>query len=325
MTDKEKKITGISACHKLQGYSANNRPYSILMKSVELPDDMITQELVKAVKKHVAVELTFEEFLNKFFYIYGTDAELLTKLMGFETNLEIDVIDNPTDEWLQDYNQRHQDYLDSKLEGITLLKSAVIGEGEISLKDQISLVNIQKQFENALKDNDISFVTEEINTEKLIVNKTKDEISVSTDISKSKEKKNMLETEVVDITKSKEYLDLLQELTALKKSNEEFQKAEFLNKAKEVSFISEEEQSVLAEVLLKSSLTDKTTYDFVIGFIEKTKNILKEKDSEIEEIKKSFAGEELGADGQVKIETNNDAQVALNEKIAITKAKKEVK
>ncbi|HDH8532567.1 TPA: hypothetical protein PJM12_005353, partial [Escherichia coli] len=62
ITIKEK---GIALCHKAQGYSANNRPVSLLMKS-DLKPEQLTDDIVKALRQ-VTVELSFEEYLRRFF------------------------------------------------------------------------------------------------------------------------------------------------------------------------------------------------------------------------------------------------------------------
>ena len=45
ITIKEK---GIALCHQAQGYSANNRPVSLLMKS-DLKPQQLTDDIVKAI------------------------------------------------------------------------------------------------------------------------------------------------------------------------------------------------------------------------------------------------------------------------------------
>ncbi len=56
------------------------------MKS-DLKPEQITEDVIKALQQ-VTVSMSFEEFLRKFFYMWSDDAELLAKLLGFETELE---------------------------------------------------------------------------------------------------------------------------------------------------------------------------------------------------------------------------------------------
>lgn len=349
MTDKEKEksMYGISVCHREQGYSANQRPYSLIMKSNEmLSDELITVDIIKSLK-HIAVKLTFEDFLNKFFSIYYSDAEMLTKLMGFETNLEIEAMENPTDEWLQDYNERHQEWLDDRLENITILKSAVLQEKELTLPEEYKALLIQKAFEDAISKEEITFVDmveEEVIEEETIIveepitksktfnviNRVKEkEDSVSTDIQKStKEIPEMAEntnTEAVDIFKSKEYLELKAELLEFKKAKEEEDKLVFIAKAKDASFLQETEQDLLAVALVKSSVEDKESHDALVLLIEKSNKALADKDAEIVELKKSFGEKEHGKDGDVGINTANAAQSIINAKIEKAKKEREAK
>lgn len=66
---KKIKSKGIALCHKLQGYGANNRPVSLLMKS-ELSPDQLTKDVIKALRQ-VTLEISFEEYLRRFFDMWS--------------------------------------------------------------------------------------------------------------------------------------------------------------------------------------------------------------------------------------------------------------
>jgi hypothetical protein len=115
------------------------------LKSANQPEETI--ELSKALEQ-ITVTLSLEEFLRKFFGMWSDDAEMLTKLMGFETEYEAykrEQETNGEEPW--DYSK----YLEEKVSQFKIIKS--MNEGAVteitkSAFDQI--VALQQKHETAL-------------------------------------------------------------------------------------------------------------------------------------------------------------------------------
>lgn len=141
---KKIKSKGIALCHKLQGYGANNRPVSLLMKS-ELSPDQLTKDVIKALRQ-VTLEISFEEYLRRFFDMWSCDAETLAFLLGFKTEWE-EYLENCEPENVDNY----RDFMEERLSYITLLKAANEGKTDFTLEEEYELIKAQQQFEKALE------------------------------------------------------------------------------------------------------------------------------------------------------------------------------
>lgn len=321
---KQVKSKGIALTHRDQGYSANQRPVSLMMKS-ELAPELITTDVVKALRQ-VTVEMSFEEFLRKFFGMWWDDAELLAKALGFETQSEYDASQHPDDEWLQAWNAQHQGVLEEKVSAISIAKAAKEGK-ELTLPEEYSLIKLQGLFEKGVKELGITFDAEgkAEKTQETEVNKDAgSKPAVEKPVEKSKETSVEGTNETVDVTKSKEYLDLLkaneelmkkaQEAQEIIKAQEELKKSQAIEKAKTFSFADEAGQSTLVELILKSESAP------VVALLEKAQARIAELETEKAEIKKEFGEKEHGMDGKVSTDDiANDAQARLDAQIAKAK------
>jgi hypothetical protein len=225
---KQKKIKekGVALCSVLQGFSANNRAISIIEKTKEIEQ---TEEILKQLYQ-VSVDLSMEEFLRRFFNMYWDDAELLCKLLGFETEFEADMAEDAMkpeemdseDEW----QQKHIAYLDEKLSAISLLNKAKDVEeySKFDIADKFEIFAVQKAFEEGVKEFGIEFTEEESETisksEKVVEVEEKNSVNESeentSEVVKSKSSDNVntnnKEEEILDIQeilKSSEAQDLL--------------------------------------------------------------------------------------------------------------------
>ena len=205
------KDKGIALCHESQGYSANMRPVSLLMKS-DLAPEQITKDVVKALRQ-VTVDMSFEEFLRRFFDMWSSDAELLAKLLGFETELENAAAENPDDEWLQRWNDDNQEWLESKMESISIAKAANAGE-ELDLVKQYELIKLQQIFEKGVAEHGVIFDAKDTQETEVIKDAAKPDVPVQNTI----ENKETSVSDTVDVTKSQEYLDLVKKLEEAKQN-----------------------------------------------------------------------------------------------------------
>lgn len=126
------------------GGAANG--YEVIAMKALNPQEQ-TIELSKALEQ-VSLTISMEEFLRKFFGLWYDDAEVLTKLLGFETEFEADMkkIDD-SDTW----EEWHRKHIEEKVSQFTLMKS--MNEGsvtEISKSAFDEIVALQQKHETAL-------------------------------------------------------------------------------------------------------------------------------------------------------------------------------
>jgi hypothetical protein len=130
---------------KEQGGAANGYT-TLIYKSVDkLPDIEQDIDIYKALEQ-VTVSISMEEFLRKFFGMWSDDAEVLTKLLGFETEFENSMKDKSYDEY--DWKAEHQKWIESKVSQFTIMKSMNSGELKtIKASDLEQIVSLQKSIE----------------------------------------------------------------------------------------------------------------------------------------------------------------------------------
>ncbi|QEQ94922.1 hypothetical protein pEaSNUABM56_00123 [Erwinia phage pEa_SNUABM_56] len=297
------KDKGIALCHESQGYSANLRPVSLLMKS-DLAPDQITKDVVKALRQ-VTVDMSFEEFLRRFFDMWSSDAELLTKLLGFETELENAAAENPDDEWLQRWNDDNQEWLESKMESISIAKSAHAGE-ELDLVKQYELIKLQQAFEKGVAEHGVTFDTKD--TQETGVVKATGDVPVPVENPKENKETSVSDT-TTDVQKSPELLDLMKQLEAANakiaaadeiiKANVEVAKAAALTKATGLSFVDEAGRADVADFIIKAENAP------IVALLEKAQAKIAELETEVADVKKEFGEKEHGLDGNATADDLN--------------------
>lgn len=293
------KDKGIALCHESQGYSANMRPVSLLMKS-DLAPEQITKDVVKALRQ-VTVDMSFEEFLRRFFDMWSSDAELLAKLLGFETELENAAAENPDDEWLQRWNDDNQEWLESKMESISIAKAANAGE-ELDLVKQYELIKLQQMFEKGVAEHGVIFDAKDTQETEVIKDAAKPDVPVQNTI----ENKETSVSDTVDVTKSQEYLDLVKKLEEANAKNAqaeliikaavEAEKKNALTKAKGFTFAAEEDHESLADFIIEKANAP------VVALLEKAQARISELETEVETVKKEFGTQENGINQEVATE-----------------------
>lgn len=333
------KSRGIALTHKDQGYSANQRPVSLLMKS-DIDPATLTVDIIKNLEQ-VQLKISMQEFLRKFFDMWSSDAELLTKLLGFQTELEHEAETNPTDEWLQQWNEDRQEYLDGKLTSMTIIKKARDGE-ELTLPEQFELIKVRKQFEDGASEHcpDLFKSTEqspkpaEVPEPKPAAAPAAPQASAApaatVESSSGATTQPPEETPVdkeVDVTKSAAFIEMqkkLEDMTATVKAAEEIVKAKksadravAVTKATAMTFVDADHRDAIVETILNPEMAA------VVAVLEKAVEALAAKDAElvakdaeIVKAKEAFAnGEEIGAQGELSkaAKGEDDAQAKLDE------------
>ena len=174
MTDKVKakrKLTDITfehegahlaLVHKAQGGSANGYK-TLVMKSV---DNRSPEFIEKA--SQVKVTLSLPDFLEKFFHVWGEDAELLATLFGYEPSeddseeystqsfwswyrekaMEHGAVDSWGDPITRPTSRDRQEWVEDQLQGIEILKSATLSKGGADFINSLT----EEQYLGLLKD-----------------------------------------------------------------------------------------------------------------------------------------------------------------------------
>ena len=226
------------AKRKLKGFdfAKEGAAVALVGPSVGGPANGIPTLIAKAnnfspefIKKMQQIQVTMElpDFLEKFFGIWGSDAEVLARLMGY---VEPEDEDEVEDDWWENY-------IEEKLSAFTIIKSLHEAKNlpealaQLTEQDYLDVLNDQVLIEKALKEFDAKSDTS------TNVENTKVEVSTSKVTKKNKGKQMTQETEMVEKSA----------LTAVEKAMQETQVE--LQKAKELVKQYEDEKK---EAIVKS-------------------------------------------------------------------------
>ena len=273
MTDKVKakrKLTDITfehegahlaLVHKAQGGSANGYK-TLVMKSV---DNRSPEFIEKA--SQVKVTLSLPDFLEKFFHVWGEDAELLATLFGYEPSedeseeystqsfwswyrekaMEHGAVDSWGDPITRPTSQDRKDWVEDQLQGIEILKSATLSKGSADFINSLT----EEQYLGLLKDQQFiekSFKLQEVKKDldgKSGGEPTKGVNPKQTKASKADTKENEMETIEKAQYDAKE-VELQKALADIQKAKEEIE----LFKAKEKEAVEKaREAEVVAAVV----------------------------------------------------------------------------
>lgn len=134
----------IALVSKQQGGPASGADYALVLKA-----NNFSEEFVQKMQQ-VRVTMELPDFLRKFFSLYGEDAEILARMMGYEKpEAEEDEV-----ETTKDY---YEDYIQSKLEAFEVLKSANDAQtlsdvlSELDENEYLAMLNDQALIEKAFE------------------------------------------------------------------------------------------------------------------------------------------------------------------------------
>lgn len=188
------------------GHAANG--FKVLTVKASNPVEE-TIEITKALEQ-VSLTLSMEEFLRKFFGLWSDDAEVLTKLLGFETEHEAYVKANKErkdseDEY--DWEAEHTKWVESRLSQFQLMKSMNDGSVQQINKSAFNeIVALQQNLEPALIEH---FTTKEKQMEELELAKSalsakEAELSTQVELTKSLEAKVQELEQALSVVKAAE-------------------------------------------------------------------------------------------------------------------------
>ena len=307
---KKIKSKGIALCHKLQGYGANNRPVSLLMKS-ELSPDQLTKDVIKALRQ-VTLEISFEEYLRRFFDMWSCDAENLAFILGFKTEWE-EYLEQCEPEQVDNYRE----FMEERLSYITLLKAANEGKTDFTLEEEYELIKAQQQFEKALK-----MQPEEKDLDKTAANQPaaepaaepekvpaepaqQDPVEPETEPA-AEPQPDPVPEEPVDVTKSQEYIDLLKRYEEMEarvakadeiiKAAVEVRRKEAEDLLKSFAFINDEQVASLVDFVMDESNAA------VVEVMKAANQMIEEAKAETVKAREEFGlQEEVGTDAAPEV------------------------
>ena len=226
--DFSKEDAHIALVSKKQGGPANGADYALIMKAANRSPEFI--------EKMQAVQVTLElpEFLERFFHLYGSDAEVLARLMGYVEEEKEE--DGEGDYW--------ENYIQERLSSFKVLETLKESEdisksvSELTEEQHLNVLKDQKYLEDLIKQvqskKDATGVSGAVKSPKGRISKKKEIPMSQEDVKNDEPKVEMVEKAQFEsiekaLTETKELLKAAQEqLVAFQaKEKEAITKARF--------------------------------------------------------------------------------------------------
>ena len=225
------------------------------------------------IKKMQQIQVTMElpDFLEKFFGIWGSDAEVLARLMGY---VEPEDEDEVEDDWWENY-------IEEKLSAFTIIKSLHEAKNlpealaQLTEQDYLDVLNDQVLIEKALK----AFDEESDISAKKVESKV--EASASK-VNKSKKEKQMATPEMVEKAKFVEVqkqledqkVELAKALEQLNKIEQEKKEAIVKSKTDAVKAVVKDEKQAAVVVKAALALEDQADFDALVEVFKSMNDLL---------------------------------------------------
>ena len=310
--DFSKDKSHIALTSTAQGGPCSGADYALVLKSSNF-----SQETIEKIQQ-IQVTMELPDFLRKFFSVYYEDAEVLAKLMGYVT---------PEKEPEEYADTWYEDYIQSKLDSFTILKSLKESDNVASVlatldeKQYLLMLTDQATLEKALNKKEselVALATESDNSTHASVEKS---VEVST--SKSTKSKETLMTKQVEnsaemvekslmVTLQKALDDQAVELQKALDTIEAHQKEkqEQIQKAKTAQFTAVIKDEKLQAPIVKAALALEAQEDFdafLVAVTAMQSQIEKQKDF----VEKSALFQEQGASTSEEPKSNESAVAKL--------------
>jgi multidrug efflux pump subunit AcrB len=260
----------VALVSKDQGGSACG--YSVLVtKSTNSgiqPTDVVK---VQKALEQITVTMSMEEFLRKFFDMWSSDAETLTKLLGFETEFEANKAERESSDGEYDWEKEHEKWITERVAQFTIMKSLSENPNQtISDEDFIAITTIQSQIEKSLQqqneEDPLKIQVEKARYEQLEQVEQAHEAAVA-EATQLKVEKSALEVEVAELR------------TQVQKAKEEQEAVEFAAfEASLKDLVSAEELTAVAKSLFVMKATSPEAADVVIKSLQAKKELVEKSD-----------------------------------------------
>ena len=310
--DFSKDKSHIALTSTAQGGPCSGADYALVLKSSNF-----SQETIEKIQQ-IQVTMELPDFLRKFFSVYYEDAEVLARMMGYVTPEKEP--EEYTDTW-------YEDYIQSKLDSFTILKSLKESDNVASVlatldeKQYLLMLTDQAYLEKALNKKEselVALATESDNSTHASVEKS---VEVST--SKSTKSKETLMTKQVENSAEMVEKSLMVTLQkALDDQAVELQKAletiavhqkekqEQIQKSKTAQFTAVIKDEKLQAPIVKAALALEAQEDFdafLVALTAMQSQIEKQKDF----VEKSALFQEQGASTSEEPKSNESAVAKL--------------
>ena len=215
------------------------------------------------IKKMQQIQVTMElpDFLEKFFGIWGSDAEVLARLMGY---VEPEDEDEVEDDWWENY-------IEEKLSAFTIIKSLHEAKNlpealaQLTEQDYLDVLNDQVLIEKALKEFDAKSNASANSVEKPVE-------APASKVNKSKKEKQMATPEMVEKAKFVEVqkqledqkVELAKALEQLNKIEQEKKEAIVKSKTEAVKAVVKDEKQAAVVVKAALALEDQADFDALV-------------------------------------------------------------
>ena len=167
----DKEGAHVALVSKQQGGPANGKNYALILKANSFSSEYIQK------MQQVKVTLELPEFLERFFYVYEDDAELLARMMGYVEPIDMGTHDMGGYEMSNaEMDKPYEDYIQSRLEAFEIIKS--VNDAE-SISDVLSTLD-ETQYLSLL--NDQALIEKSLFK---IEKSKKEQLSVNTEVIKS--------------------------------------------------------------------------------------------------------------------------------------------
>lgn len=275
----------LALTHRLQGYSANNKPQPLIIKQAKTEMPIEAKQVLDVLKGgDVRITLPMKDFLTRFMGMYYEDAEILCRVLGYETDMQKE--DEP---WSYDK------YIEEKVSGIELLKSAIEKE-TIPAKNYIQINKLMKEIDLEKQDSPSEGNPPQVNNE--------ENPSENGEINKMSQELIEKAAKAEELLKAKEQ-ELEKALVAIEKMKQEenarIEKA-YTDMTSTFTFVEEGKRSALVKALLGVSEDNR---EVVVAAFEKAQEMLK-----------AAIEKEHGYEGDAEVAAPEKLQKALNERIA---------
>lgn len=256
----------IALVHAEQGGCASGANYKLALKNTNF-----SQEFIEKMQQ-IRVTLSIPDFLEKFFHLYGSDAEVLARMLGYVPE-ENDKEDEYDSNW-------YENYIQEKLDSFEILKSLKDSESIASTlatldeKQYLLMLTDQATLEKALNKKEselVALATESDNSTHASVEKS---VEVSTSKS-TKSKETLMTKQVENSTEMVEKSLMVTLQKALDDQAVELQKAleaiavhqkekqEQIQKSKTAQFTAVIKDEKLQAPIVKAALSLESEDDFV--------------------------------------------------------------
>ena len=267
--DFSKEGSAVALVGPAVGGPANGKDGYLILKNLE----GFSPETVKKAQQ-IQVTMELPEFLERFFGMYGSDSEVLARLMGY-VKPEEDTSEDDEDWW--------ENYIEEKLSAFTILKSLHEAKNlpdalsKLTEQDYLDVLTDQAEIEKVLK----AFDSKKSDTSTDVEN-TKVEVSTSKVTKKNKGKQMTQETEMVEKAKfveiQKQFEDqkiaLEKAMEQLGKIEQEKKEAIVKSKTDAVKAVVKDEKQAAVVVKAALALEDQADFDALVEVFKSMNDLL---------------------------------------------------